>query len=109
MKNLHPILLYRELAWNVRHGEPLRLLSLQIGATHVGVAISDVPPKGSVSLHCVSEREKGSIMATKFRKLIKEQSVGGIVVGVPSSIQEKNPRKNLQWAVCWIHYLCTQK
>ncbi|GJS37759.1 hypothetical protein Tco_0536141 [Tanacetum coccineum] len=106
MKNLHPILLYRELAWNARPGEPLRLLGLQIGATHVGVAISDVPPKGPVSLHCVYAEEKGQHHATKFKKacvsftmystsIIKEQSVGGIVVG-EVFVDELNKTKKLK-------------
>lgn len=93
MKNVHPILLFREMVWESQNRRPSRLLGLQIGATHVGVAVSNV--KGPVDLHCVLERKKSNIMASKFRNLIRELSVGGIVVGVPFDIREKNPGKNL--------------
>ncbi|PWA54240.1 hypothetical protein CTI12_AA425880 [Artemisia annua] len=69
---------------------PLRLLGLYFGPKQVGVAVSDVE-SGPAKACCVMEREESDVMAFKFQQLIRDLSVAGVIVGLPTNARHYNP------------------
>jgi len=67
-----------------------RLLGLDPGERRVGVALSD--PLGIIAQpHCVIDRRKSDV-ATEVRRLVKDEDIKKIVVGLPVSLDGREAR-----------------
>lgn len=62
-----------------------RVLGIDPGARNVGLALSDVL-RMVASPYAVLKREKLSPMAARIRTIAREQEVGGLIVGLPLSL-----------------------
>ncbi len=72
-----------------------RLLGIDFGTVRIGVAISDANQKIASPLETYTRRN-AKLDAEHFTKLVKQESVVGIVVGLPVHMSGDESKKSLE-------------
>ncbi|GJR87159.1 putative pre-16S rRNA nuclease isoform X2 [Tanacetum coccineum] len=91
MKHVASYKLFKDLLKQQLVQKPVRLLGLHVGAKHVGVAVADLDI-ARAEPYCVMRRKDTNSIAQSFQRLIREESVMGIIVGVPIEEEVDNPQ-----------------
>ncbi|PWA44726.1 hypothetical protein CTI12_AA524020 [Artemisia annua] len=91
MKHVDSLMLIHRLAQQQFVRKPVRVFGLKVMDKHVGVAISDLDTLRAKS-YCVLETKDSNILAQSFQRLMRKESVEGLVVGQPYPEGAKNPQ-----------------